>query len=188
MYINHRHYILLIFAIATALMSGMGYTFLYRTVMSQSAQATELKAQVALENEKKNHETNAAGIYKQSSIDRSRVGDFIVSQDKIVDFIETIEKIGEEAGAPLALSVIATEDLSAKPENSIGTFTAHVESSGSWASVMRALMLVENMPYSVSLNAIRLRKSSDVSLEKDKSKGGSNEWNMSFTIRALTIK
>lgn len=179
MNINHRHYILLIFATLAILGSATGYILMYRESVIQARGSALAQAEVILENNKKLHEQELTAAYADSLSDRSRLSSFLVSEDEIVEFIESVEAIGASSGAEVEISGIDTEEIAVKDEESFGHISAHLNISGTWVNVMRALILVENMPYSVSLNNIGLFSSGTAKAK---------QWELSLDMRVLTSK
>ena len=187
---NHRHYILLFIAIATTLVSIAGYFFFYQAIIYQAEKSSQSSVNTAQEDEKRQYEKNLKSIYEKSSADRSRLGSFVIYQEKIVDFIESVEKIGDDTNTALTLSSVNTDGFSVDPKEPIGHLKAHIESKGSWANVMRVLALIENMPYSMTVNNVRIMKTTEssvsdkIDIKKQPPKVGM--WNISLDIIALT--
>lgn len=189
MNINHRHYILLIVAFLVFLVSAASYVLLYRAVVSQARQSSQILAEVTLESNKKLHEQELTATYADTLNDRTRVTSFVVSEEKIVPFIESIEKIGTDSGTDLEISAIGTEKTSAQ-DGGFGHIAAHIDVKGSWTNIMRALLLIENMPYSAVINNVRFVASDSVETVQVK-KGTPQkirQWGLSLDIRILTSK
>lgn len=192
MNINHRHYVLLTVAFIVLLISAASYLLLYRSVVSQARQSSQILAEVTLESNKKLHERELTATYADTLSDRTRISGFVVSEEKIVPFIESVEKIGTDSGTDLEISAIGTEKAAAQDTTGFGHIAAHLDIKGSWSNVMRALLLVENMPYSVTVNNVRLVASSEVVDSVPVKKGDKpqrvRQWGLSLDIRVLTSK
>lgn len=182
MYTNHRHYILLLLAIGAVTLSGIGYAVLYHAITSQSIKAHDALKTIALADERKKLEEDTASLYAKTKDERSDLGNLIISQEKIVDFIKSVEKIGDDVNVQLELSAITNEPISA--EDIFSYFKGHIEAHGSWANIMRTLILVENMPYAISLYNVKLAQSAESSSTKLPTK----VWDLSFDIRVLMTK
>lgn len=195
MKVNHRHYILIILAIGAFILSILVYVFVYRTVISQAKKSAELSLKVSQDSERKKHEEDLQSIYDNTSSDREKIKSFLISQDKVVNFIEEIEKIGKDTDTDLSISSINAEDLSAKAEGETGYLTAIIETKGKWQNVMRAFELIENIPYSTSLNNVRLEAGKVIpsglqapSKSSTKEKITASDWVLSVEIKALMSK
>ena len=182
MYINHRHYILLIVAVVTMLCSAAGYWVLYHTVQQQSIHAAEVSKEIALVDERKQHEQDAASIYAKTADERAVLADSLVSPDKAVDFIKSVEKIGDDVGVELNLSSITNEPASGG--SPFGYFKGHVEARGSWSNIMKTLILIENMPYVVSLQKIGLAGAETPSHDSPTRRS----WTLTLEMKALATK
>lgn len=184
MYANRRHYILLIFAVAAFAVSVLGYAFLRSRVITQAEQAVKVSKSVAEMEEKKRRELDVASVYAKSAEERRLLASYVVSKDDIVDFIESVEKIGSDTSTSLEMSGIADEtELELAGDAVLGHFKARLEASGTWTNVMRALILVEHMPYNIILNDVRLAENTE-SASSTKAK----TWRLSLDMRVLTFK
>ncbi len=192
MKINFRHFILSIFALAALAGSVLGYTVLYKSAISEAQKSSLAFREVAIENEKKLYEAELSTLYNESKIDRERAHRIIVSQTKIVGFIKDIENIGTLTSTDLTLTSIDAPDLSGKEDDFVSATEGTIQVVGSWTNVMRALILIENMPYSLTLSNIKLT-TSVVSGDTPKCATatkctGSHQWSMILNFNVLSTK
>ncbi len=176
MYTNHRHYILIIFAIITLAVSVFGFVFLRDLIYSRAVTSAKIAREVSQIDEQNKHESDITSIYDKSSEQRRLLDSFIVPKEKIVDLIESIEKIGVDTSTDLELSSITNQE---SKDDKTSQFQAHVDVKGTWTNIMRSLILIEGLPYSVSINNTRLIKSGD---------SKSSQWELSLDLRVLTGK
>src|SRR5690349_18424475 len=167
MKINSRHYVLVIFAISAAVVSILGYIFMYRTIITQAKSSSKFLADINAESEKRQHEDELTKIYNNTVEDRTKIAQFFIHEDKIVDFIEKIEQIGRDSATDIDISSINTEN---------STVSAHIKAGGSWENIMRALIMIENLPYSISINNVRTSVSAE------------HKWDLSLEIVVLSIR
>ena len=165
----------LIIACVAALVAMGGFWFLYTNIKSQSSVITsKLQAvydeTVASKRLKLNRELVAS-----TEADRQELLSHLVSSDKIVEFIEFMEKLGTKAGSTVTLSTFSSEDDSAKAPGSVTVVNASVRVVGSWAAVMKTVGLLENLPYEASFDRVRF-------FARDKG------WEMSFDMQTRKIK
>ena len=186
--LNYSHFILIIFAIAALVLSATGYVVLYRLVVSKAEGSSQALALVAVENERQLHEQEIMTAYTDSTNDRSRLSSFILSSADIVSFIEAVEKIGTDSGTVLDMTAI-DQQPAVIDAGSFGYVTAHIDISGSWPNVMRALTLIENMPYSITLSNLNLATTASRVIIQDKKlpKLG-QQWDLTVDIKVLTTK
>lgn len=166
MKINSKHYILVLLAVASVVLTGFGYLFVHSMVVSQAENYSKALQEVESEKGRVDREQGLAKTHADTVAQRARLPGFIISEDKLVDFIESVESAASASGSEITLTSITTEESHLK---------GNVEVKGSWQSVMRALILIENLPYSISLDKMRLAFA-----EK--------KWDLTFEIKALTTQ
>ncbi len=186
--IHSSHYILLMCAILTIVTVSFGYYFIYQRSITQARNAEEAQREVVIETDKKKHEQELLKLYADTAEDRELIASYVVPGDGIVDLIEKIEHIGAESGTDFELSGISSDDLSAAAKGKIGHIRAHIETQGPWENVMRALMLIENLPYSVSINNVEISSSDAFVKVNDAKAVKSRIWNLTFNMEVLMVK
>ncbi len=179
MKINHRHYILIVFAFASILVSVACYFFLYKQTTKQANNYLKAVDQVQSEKTGVNYEQKLIETFNKYEADRQKIESYMVEEDNLVEFIEQIEKIGNDSKTDLELSSIGNAD---------GKIKVKVTAIGTWQEVMTALMMLENMPISISVKDVRLDTSGDI----EKTVGGKTVnvqgWRLSQDIEVLTTK
>lgn len=189
MKINSKHYILIIFAIAAIILSIFGYIVMYRNIITQAMNSSKIMNEVNAESEKKKYENDLTAVFNNTVSDRAKLSSYFIHEDKIVDFIENVEKIGTDSGTDLILSSINSDNLSSAKIGTVGHVKAHITVNGSWANVMKSLILIENIPYSLSMNNVRLDSVSGAELSVDNKKEvRGKRWNLALDIEVLIIK
>ena len=176
MKIYSGHYILVVFSLLTTVAAAFGYYVLYGQVVAQAESSSQAMQAVGLEVGRKEQEGQLLKLYDETKVKRAKLASSFVAEDKVVDFIEEVEAIGADTSTTLELSSLAKEE---------GRIKAHIEVKGSWSGVMRALMIIENMPYSISVKDIRLIAAGDAS--GDLKKTSSRTWNLSLDFSVLTL-
>ena len=179
MKINHRHYILIIFAIISIIVSIFCYFFLYRQTTTQANNYLDSIKQVESEKNTVNYEQKLIDTFNKYEQDRLKIESYVVKEDKLVDFIERIEKIGSDSKTDLQLSSITSVDNKIK---------ARVNTTGGWQGVMTALQMIENIPLSVSISNVRLDTSGDIEGIVNSKTTKIREWRLSIDIETLTTK
>jgi Tfp pilus assembly protein PilO len=198
MYANHRHYILFTLALITFIVASLGFGLLHDRVYKQSIQAGELMKEVKSLEDQKSHELEVKNAYSKIKEQRDRLNSFIVSKDKIVDFIEEVEKIGTQTSTDIEFSNPVTKEIvkGKKIEDNFTTMTARIDVEGTWPNMMRALTLIENLPYSLSLNNIRINVEKSTETAEDPAKLASSTpktpikakiWTMVMDVKVLIL-
>jgi sigma54-dependent transcription regulator len=180
MYTNHRHYILLVFALLALIVTVLGYSFLKNAIVSEAVQSSKAIKAAALIDGQKQRAQDIASKYTRSADDRAKLNGYIVNEEEIVNLIEEIEKIGTDSNAPLQLSGVTTDTGVAVHGVTLNKLSAHIDVQGSWGNVRRALLLIENMPHAVAISNVHLETTGDVAKEK--------QWHLALDIKVLTVK
>lgn len=200
MKIGHKHYILLIMSILAFIVSVTAYFIMYKNIVKQGSVTSKAHAELQYQNEMKKHEEDLVQLYNNSEKDRQNINSIIISEDKIVDFIEAVENIGKQSGVEITISSINKEnkdskDAKLKNFNIGNTITARVDAKGSFASIMKSLVLLENMPYQVYLNNILITTDAtdsvgngDINVPIKKKTSTNNKWSLSLQVKALSTK
>lgn len=179
MNINHRHLVLLILALVALSASIFTYSFFYNFVKSEAEESAQLSQQIAAIEEQRRHEQGVASVYQQSVSDLAALKSYVVTGEQVVDLIEEIEEIGTTTSTSLELTGITNSANASQKEGEFSVFTATVHGKGTWTNIMRALILIEHLPYSMSINNIRFA---------EEGAGPARVWTISFGIKVLTTK
>jgi len=178
---NHTraHISLLVLAVVVLLVVAAVNVYMHQKVSVSVEHAVLARDIVVAEQENATNEQGLSQVFQSTTAARARLHSLFIPSDAAVQIIEALEGIGAETGATVDLSSISADNLDAEPSGTIGSIDAQISADGSWASVMRSLKLVEDLPYPVTV--------SDVSL----SSGGAaskREWKVSFKVKVPIIK
>jgi hypothetical protein len=172
MKINSRHYILIIFALVSIAAAFFCYFFIYNKTLAQVVNYVNVNEEVDNEDNRKKNEEVLLSLYESSKESRAKVLSFFVQEDKIVDFIEMVEGIGNSSKTKLEISSITNDDKSLK---------AKIKVEGGWVNVMTAFSLIENLPVSISIGNVSIRNT-------DFGSKTGRTWNLDLDIEALIKK
>ncbi len=177
---NHKHYTLILFSILTLVFTVIAYLAVYKMIINQSKKGAEASTIISTQDEKRMMETQLESLFNSTKEERAFISDLFINKEEIVPFIEEIEKIDDYSNVELNISSIDSDDL---------YFKAHIEAEGTWHDIMHTLILIENMPYSVSINNIKLEGEKDIAVDTKKTeKKLEKKWKLSLDIRTLIYK
>jgi hypothetical protein len=142
------------------------FVVLDKLILSQTLNAEDMARKVLEATKQKERENELKKMVQENSDARSMLSLLLVPKDDIVGFIEKIEGVGVLSGAEVTLSSINAE----------AELKANIEAKGSWANVMRAVGIIENMPFRIAISDLKLERTVD---EKKNS-----VWKASFVIKA----
>lgn len=171
-----HHTFLLIFALASTLLVAGIYAYMQYVVKVSIERAATARDIVALERANTDREEDVRALHERTIADRRVLAKFLIPEDRVVEFIESIEALGPQTGSEVTLSI---SQVPPAVEGGYGIARAGVQAIGSWTSVMRALSLAENLPYSVTVTGVRVDASSD-------GKSKSPIWKAVFVVDVLT--
>lgn len=182
MKLNSSHHTLVVFALLTIAVTAFGYYILYGNTISQLKNSVQVLSDADIESEKKVHEQELIKVYNDTTEDRKKLLSFFVYEDSVVDFIEKVEGVGPDSGASLELSAINIDKDHLK---------THADIKGTWSSVLKALTLIENLPYSLAIDNVFLDTSggdTNSTVDADKKTAKAKNWHLVLDIKVLTSK
>ncbi len=180
-----NHYsITVLFAIAllVTLFVCVLYGYMYYIVGNSLEKALVAREEVKKEQAYKDQGESSVSLSETTKNDRAMLNTFFVDDEDKVTFIEMIESLGDRTGSAVTLSSIVADDLATSPVGTQGHVKINVEAQGSWSSVMRTLILAENLPYKITVTSIRLDTSGTLDAKNPK-----QSWKLSFVLDALSI-
>lgn len=167
----------LVFPIVLCVASFAAFGYMYSYVQSLTDKALEVRAKATDEQLHVAQERELSSIHERTEADRARVSTMWVTTLEAVDFIEELEAFGAQAGSAVTISSIehvsATETVKAH-------IRARLAAEGSWASVMKTLMLAESMPRHSKVSSARFDSVSGEGTS-------SGRWRLSLSIEAPLI-
>ncbi len=179
---NHRHYILILLSIISVTLSSFVYVFIYRKTLELAKNHSKITNEMNSEDDRKKYEQELIELYDMSKGGREKIQSYITKDDKIVDFIEMVEKIGIDTKTDFELSSI---------NNDKGNIKAKVSAKGSWVNILRALTLIENLPMNSSIKNIVLNTSGNLdgsAIKVSSDTKTTDKWKLTLDIETITTK
>jgi Tfp pilus assembly protein PilN len=152
------------------------YLFIYNNAILQTEHTNTAIAEVATAQANQSQLKTLVATLETTKADRDRIAKSLIPIGQTVQFIEAVENVGKVIPAKVSIVSINSDDLSLQTAGAIGTLQAHIEVEGSWSNALRAMHLIESLPYSISTDSARANTR------------GSHVWNVSFDVKALVIK
>jgi hypothetical protein len=177
--LRSQHYLLLILSFLTLLAVIAAYVFMYKDAVIKAEDEAAVKAEVSAAAKHTLEAENMKIIYNNTASNRALLPSFLVSMNNAVPFINAVEAIGPATGVTLSISSLSSGTYNA---SSHGVVTATISVVGNWTNVMRAIQMVENMPYAISVKSLNVDVlSSDGSLAKS-----APQWTAALDISVLS--
>ncbi len=142
-----HHYSALTISVTIFLVSIFGCIFIYYSVNDQTASTAAAEKAVLTEQGTAARQKSIVDSLKATVDERAIIGSFVLTSDQTVPFIERVEGISKQSGATVVLVSISAD---------AALVHAHVNIQGTWANTMRAMHLVENLPYSIAMDNVRV--------------------------------
>lgn len=171
--------------IAATLLIAYGFVFWYMKTKVETANFENSSARIAYE--QKDTLQGVTDMLSEIAPDVEKVDTFFVGLDREVDFINLLEQKAVEQNVEARTTSL---DILEEPENErdklpygevlqVGLFV-----SGDWNDVMQYIRLVENLPYNIWIESLRISLE-----EQDLEDGGSVEgvfiWEANFVINVV---
>lgn len=151
------------------------YAYAYYSIQSLNGELVASHAKVATERAYRSQGEDIAGIYQSTAADRARIGTFFTTEGATVDFIESLESLGSQAGSSVTISSL--ESVAAK-DSTPALLRVHVDAQGSWNAAIKTLKLAEALPYKTTVSRVRMDTSGSTDPKSRR------EWKVSFTLEA----
>jgi hypothetical protein len=177
--LRSQHYLLLILSFLTLFAAVVAYVFMYKDAMIKAQEEASIKAEVSAAAKHTLEAENMKIMYNDTASDRALLPSFIVSVDNAVPFIDAVEAIGPATGVTLSISSLSSGTDNA---SSYGVVTATISAIGNWTNVMRAIQMVENMPYAISVKNLNM----DVLSSDGSSDKSASHWTAALDISVLS--
>ena len=130
------------------------FTFLFKVIQNKNEHANAVM--VTLDDKLKKKQSSVEISNKMDDIDNVRkdINDHLLDSDKIDFFVDYLEKLGSANGSELVVTSIKLPDEEHK-------VSVAVSVKGSFNSVMKTIIYLENSKYQIHFNSIYLNKEID---------------------------
>jgi len=172
-----QHYILLFLSIATLLVAGSAYAFMYKDTIKKAEEESVVQGEATAASKQTSDAKDMQAAFEASAASRALLPSFLISTDDAVPFIDSVEAIGPATGSTVSISSLSS---GADNDASYQSVSATISASGSWANIMRAVETIENMPYAISIKELDLNESSD------QSKKSAPVWTATIDVSVLS--
>ena len=178
---KHIRISILFLLAALALLAAVlvAYISLFSWIKQHNETISEMQGKLASENQQAAEERKLEAIIKETSDNSATLNSYFVEGDKAVDFLQTIEGYGSYSGASVKFSTV---DYNAT--NQRLTMSLHI--AGTFQSVYRTILLLENAPYEFDFSHIVLVLDQDP-LGTHK---GPSSWHtdIDFSLKSFSLK
>ena len=166
-------------SIALLIFSCLSFSFLYIKIKNTDTVSTQIFNKWQEENQKRNDLEYFDHLIKSIDQEKTLLNIHFAEASDIVHFLNTIEKltIGAKAEAEVVFVKVLDTDK---------TLSLQIKTSGSFESVYKFLMLLENSPYELDLSSLEMQRVS-ADDATDNSKAKNPQWSVVFWVKLLSF-
>ncbi len=162
------------------------YVILFRQIGASTDRARLAKDIVQAEASTQSQSASLRAEYQATADQRSRLTGLFVPSGGEVSFIEALESLGPASGTAVSISSISADPLDKASSGTVGAISADVSARGSWAAVMKALVLAESLPYQTVVDQVTVTKGQSAP-GSGASASGAALWQISYHVSALLL-
>ena len=179
-----KHLPFLIFAVAVTIFVALIYAYLYYKITISGQKISDIQSVIESAKLAKEREKSVLDRYTSTASKWASLQNLFVHSNKVVDFIETIESLSDQSKGIVTISSIDADNLDNAVVSKEGSIRVKINAKGSWISVMRALSLVEVLPYKLTINNVRLNTTNN---ESESAKANQKIWDLNFDLQVAMI-
>lgn len=156
-----------------------GWWYLYFQIQSASDSLARASADKLLQEKRQIRATALSHVVDEMSKIIPELDARFLTEDQTISFIEQIEKLAGHSGIELSPTSISKNPTA-------GTLDLSVKVSGNYTNLMNYLELIENMPYNIITQKIKIKQSQS----RESLKGKEPEWigELSFSLLSFIPK
>lgn len=164
------------------------YFYLFMDIKQAERDISLKLSQIKLETQREERLRSIKNLMNETKNQREKIANFFVQSDGSVEFMETVESLGEITGVKLEIESVGIDSSKNKTGSSTESFRLSVKAEGLWANVIHLLSMLENMPFKVSFDNVALNKISGESNSVKNKERSSSYWSGNFGFSVLKIK
>lgn len=176
---SQSHKSLLLISFISLVIAALAYGYMNKSVGISSSNIEDMRTRIKSEDDVRAQARALLALSTDTASDRAKLRALALPSDKVVNLIVAVEAISSESGSKVTIANIGSPDSgqesTSTASSSASMVNMNVTATGSWTSVMRALVLAENLPYVSNIDSVRL----DL-MDKQ-------GWELNFKLHALTI-
>jgi Tfp pilus assembly protein PilO len=176
--LRSQHYILLVLSVLAIFTAATAYYFMYNDSMKKAQEEANVQASVKAASKHAVDIESMKTIYNETAASRAKLPAFLVSLGDAVPFIDAVEAVGPASGSTISISSLSSGTAG---NSAYQVVTATISAVGTWPNVMRAVEMIEDMPYAISVKSLRL----DVISSSDSS-ATAPHWTAAMDISVLS--
>ena len=166
-------------SITLLVVSIFSFSFLYIKIKNTDTISTQILNEWQEENQKRNDLKYLNHLIKSIDQEKTLLNTHFAEASDVVPFLNTIEKLAVEAKAEAEVIFVNVLDTDK-------ALSLQIKASGSFESVYKFLMLLENSPYELDLSSLEMQRTSAGSAT-DSPKARIPRWSAVFGVKLLSF-
>lgn len=159
------------------------YAFLYIQIKNTNEHVSIVQNEAEAQEIENNGQQSLEDILNNTKEDREKIASIVLSDDKVVDFLESVEALGPLTNTTVTTASVNVNDATGKDT---GFLTLQMNVAGSWQNVLQFASLIENMPYQITITDASF--TGEVQKSTDKKKSQSVKWRAQLNVSVVKDK
>lgn len=181
----HKTKKILILCIILNLLIWAAFAFFFLKIRTQTNRISDLTSEVGVDIDRDKNLRTTKAMLDENEVAISQLDSYFVKSDGVVDFINSLESMGNKNGVSINISSVSVEsDVKAKA-TLYETLRLKIEISGTWANVTNFIAILENLPYGVNISQVSLVSVPSALSDSGK---GSVSWRGAVDFGVLKLK
>ncbi len=134
------------------------YASFYFYINNKETNTVEIAVQIEQLKKQNNQMHNLIAMVRDTEEGRERISSFFVDSDRIIEFLETIESLGDNAGVEINVRSINENNTDTED---VKELELNVDFVGSWAEVHHFLILLESIPVKMVVERLTFNELSE---------------------------
>jgi len=176
MQITNRTVRILILALAAVIVAGGAYGWILTRVWQLRGDIVETANTADARAEEEARARSAERLLETTEEERAKLASYFVTEDTVVQFIETLEALGDSADVSITIASVTIEEDSS--EGAAPALRVRFTAASSWQNVMYFTALIDALPFLVEIVGADFERSNTPSSEA---------WKGAFTVRAMML-
>ncbi len=174
-------------ALVAFIVSVSLYGLLFALIFEQKSAADALSAATVAQLAQKTQFNSLESTAAETAGSRDKLSSYFIQPDGVVPFLNSLQSLGAADNLAIKMSSVSIGEA-ATSSSLVEEVRVTVQTAGSWSDTYRFLTLLDLMPMPLFIDDADIEKLSGNAGGLGQKTRGAEEWQGSFTLRALKLK
>lgn len=146
----------LIFSCLSALIAIAGFVFGSYYINGLTAKSSTLQEEIVNKESKIKRIQNINKSAERTAEDRVKISNYFVGANGAIDFVSSLESTAASLGLTYTTNAIDTKENEILVTQGKELFRTNMTLSGSWRNVIKYLLYIESLPFSIDIEKVEL--------------------------------